>query len=111
MTTGLFALANGLAYLALKYQKKDPSEKKNKLLMKFGLFSKLLDLSQQYLKKHELKYTKAIHDEQRKSGLIIKKAYLGLADHIYEIDAGVKQYKEPESPEEYENQQVIDVRK
>lgn len=90
MTTGFFALANLAAYLALKYQKKDPTAKQNKLIMKFGLFTKLHDLSKQYVKKHELDYTKSIYKEHKEQGLIITQAYFGLADHIYELDAGIK---------------------
>lgn len=39
--------------------------------------------------------------ELKNRGLIIVEAYFGLAEHIYQVEAGLLRYKIPESVEEY----------
>jgi hypothetical protein len=41
--------------------------------------------------------------EAANQGLIIVEAYYGLADHIYQIEAGLTRFKIPESVPEYLN--------
>jgi hypothetical protein len=49
--------------------------------------------------------------ESTNQGLIIVEAYYGLADQIYQIEAGLNIFKIPESVTEYLNCQVIPVTK
>ena len=44
-------------------------------------------------------------------GLIIVEAYYGLADHIYQIEAGLLMYSIPKTPQEYAKCQVAPVTK
>ena len=67
--------------------------------------------TEEFLRKHQLALNKCISHENETRGLIIKEAYFGLADHIYHIDAGIITYAVPQSIEEYEKLQVIDVTK
>ena len=54
---------------------------------------------------------KSFRSESANDGLIIVEAYYGLAEHIYQIEAGIMRFKFPETIQEYLNCQVIPVTK
>ena len=49
--------------------------------------------------------------ERENRGLIIKEAYVGLAQHIQQIDAGLALFRMPETVEEYNDNQVFPINK
>ena len=53
----------------------------------------------------------SFNHETRTRGLIIIEAYYGLADHIYQIEAGVLVYSLPDDAKEYSNAQILPVTK
>lgn len=46
-------------------------------------------------------YHSSYNNESRTRGLIVIEAYYGLADHIYQVEAGTLLYKFPENAQEY----------
>ena len=49
--------------------------------------------------------------ETRSNGLEILEAYYGLDEHIYQVDAGVKIFTTPNNVEEYNEMQMIPIKK
>ena len=47
-------------------------------------------------------FNSSLNHERSNRGLVILEAYVGLADHIYHIDAGVMVYKIPTNIREYQ---------
>lgn len=56
----------------------------------------------EYLNQREEKHDRIYYNEfRRQGGLIIEKAFLGLSDHIYHVDAGIIEAEAPTTLAEY----------
>jgi hypothetical protein len=92
LTSVFYLAANSIAYFLMKQQRaKVNKEKTKKQDIKFGRFLQLSQKVEDYMELAltKLKYNRSLANERDLRGLIILKAYIGLADHVYLYDSGI----------------------
>lgn len=114
LTSAFYVATNALAYLFMKHRQASAAEAKDKKdEIKFGRYQQLAEQARLYMGKpsFELKYSRSLNSGNQNCGLVIKRAYIGLADHIYLLDSGVLVYSEPQSVDQYMKCQLFEVTK
>ena len=102
MTAGIALVANVGSYFLFKnLVKKRTKHIKKSLDIAFARFSTRTDQVNSYLLENQLFINSSFNNETRCRGLVIIEAYYGLADHIYQIEAGLIIYRLPETADEF----------
>ena len=95
-SAGVVATVNVLAYYG--YKKFKASKTKGKMReydVALARYETKIKEINNYLRENQLFYTSSFNNENRILGLVIIEGYYGLADHIYQIEAGLLTYKLP----------------
>eukprot|EP00347_Sterkiella_histriomuscorum_P012930 403366679 len=112
MTAGICVASNILFYMV--YRKMKLSKRKAKKREDDVAFQRFYTKSEQvktYLRENLMFYECSYNNETRTRGLVIIEAYYGLADHVYQMEAGLLLYKIPENGQEYSKYQLLPVTK
>ncbi|CDW77285.1 UNKNOWN [Stylonychia lemnae] len=112
MSLGVFLAANVLFYIGFKYLKKSPSKQAKKdQVISYGRFYQKSENVNNYIRENQIFFNSSYNTEERTRGLIIIEAYYGLADHIYQIEAGTLIYHLPKDSQEFLRAQILPVTK
>lgn len=98
-----------VAYWKLRKNKKYALSKE--AIVAFQKYYQQSEKVKEYLRENQMFYTSSYNNESRTRGLVVIEAYYGLADHIYQIEAGTLMFKIPENFEEYSKNQLLPVTK
>jgi hypothetical protein len=111
--TGLLTVGlNALTYGIYQYMKKRKSKSINRdQKTAFVRYQSNLERSNIFLAESQIFIDRSLNAEIKNRGLIIVEAYYGLADHIYQIEAGMLRYSIPTNAYEYSKCQVVPVTK
>jgi len=111
--TGLVTLAaNALAYAGYYLLKKRKAKTMNRTQKTaFNRYISNIERSNSYLVESQIFIDRSLNAEMKNLGLVIVEAYFGLADHIYQIEAGMLRYQIPTNAQEYTRCQVAPVTK
>ena len=111
--SGFIAVAaNALVYLGYRAVKSSKSQvRRRELKTAYAKYESKLEKINDYLRENIIFYESSLNSESKNLGLVIIEAYYGLADHIYQVEAGTLLYKIPTSDQEYAQQQVLPVTK
>lgn len=99
-----------LAYVGMT-KRLSSVDKESKYNILFGTYQQRIEKCKEYVRENALFFNRSLNYNKDNRGLVIIEAYLGLADHIYHIDAGLVKFKIPTTVEEYYKCQVIPVKK
>ena len=111
--TGLVTLAaNAFAYAGYYLLKKRKAKTMNRTQKTaFNRYISNIERSNSYLVESQIFIDRSLNAEMKNLGLVIVEAYFGLADHIYQIEAGMLRYQIPTNAQEYTRCQVAPVTK
>jgi hypothetical protein len=95
--SGLITLAaNALAYTGYYLMKKRKSKTMSRSQKTaFNRYLSNIERSNSYLVESQIFIDRSLNAEMKNRGLVIVEAYYGLADHIYQIEAGMLRYQIP----------------
>ncbi len=101
--SGFIAVAaNALVYLGYRAVKSSKSQvRRRELKTAYAKYESKLEKVNDYLRENIIFYESSLNSESKNLGLVIIEAYYGLADHIYQVEAGTLLYKIPTSDQEY----------
>ncbi len=113
MSAGIALAANAVSYGIMRFIKARKNKQGPSREQKIGFqrYKSEADRANLFLHESQIFLDRSLRMETTNQGLIIVEAYYGLADHIYQIEAGLNRFKIPESVSEYLNCQVIPVTK
>jgi hypothetical protein len=111
--TGLITLAaNALVYAGYYLKKRRNSKTINRYQKTaYNRYLSNLERSNSFLVESQIFIYRSLNAEMKNLGLVIVEAYYGLADHIYQIEAGMLRYQIPANAQEYTRCQVAPVTK
>jgi hypothetical protein len=112
MTAFIVAATNALVYFGYRQLKKKKTRSRDREhRVAYAKFASKFEKSNSYLKENQIFYQSSLNNEIKSHGLVILEAYYGLADHIYQIEAGILIYKYPQDAHQYANCQILPVTK
>ena len=113
MSAGIALAANAVSYGIMRFIKARKNKQGPTREQKIGFqrYKSEAERANLFLHESQIFLDRSLRMETTNQGLIIVEAYYGLADQIYQIEAGLNIFKIPESVTEYLNCQVIPVTK
>ncbi len=111
--TGLITLAaNALAYAGYKLMKIRKTKKiTREQKTAFERYRSDIERANTYLVESQIFIDRSLNAELKNRGLVIVEAYYGLAEHIYQIEAGMLIYSIPNTIQDYFKCQLAPVTK
>lgn len=109
----LFGIAANLGvYAGYRLMKNMKTKTKSKdFTIAYSNYQRKLANSENYIKENMIFYERSYNIETKNRGLIIIEAYFGLAEHIYQIEAGLLKPVNVQSEEDYAKYQLVPVTK
>ena len=98
MSAFIATAANAIVYAGyrmLKGRKTKQRDREHKVA--FAKYQSKTDAVNEYIKTNLIFYQSSLNTEGRNLGLVVIEAYYGLADHIYQVEAGLLIFAVPET--------------
>jgi len=102
MTAGIAVAGNALVYAGYKWLKSRKAKTVGReQKTAFARYQSNTERANTYLHESQIFIDRSVNIEVKNRGLIIVEAYFGLAEHIYQIEAGLLRFRIPQNVEEY----------